>query len=211
MKKFLMLTIIGLVGFSLGRVAAPTLVSLFPSRPHVLHTSWASLATTVTEQAAEADVIVRVRVDKVLPARILTQELPPQAQKPGYQDAVDVFTDSQLAVTTIYKGQVNRHLTIMQTGGAVGRTDRHPEVNYELEGDPLFVEGSEHVLFLKNISGDSIHGRGREIYRIVNPAGRYTVQGLAVQTTTTDFPKPFTPPLMLDELVLQITQAVANP
>lgn len=41
--------------------------------------------------------------------------------------------------------------------------------------DPLYKVGEEYILFLVDISGDHIHAPDRELYRIVNPFGRYGI------------------------------------
>jgi hypothetical protein len=43
-------------------------------------------------------------------------------------------------------------------------------------------ESTEYILFLKDITGDPIHAKGRTLYRTINPSGRYEVQGQAVKS-----------------------------
>lgn len=74
-------------------------------------------------------------------------------------------------------------------------------------GDPLFTRGGEHILFLKNISDDAIHAGNRQLYRIVNPTGRYDIQGGNVVTHAW-LPETYTPPATVDALVTEIRQAL---
>jgi hypothetical protein len=164
---------------------------------------------TIDEEAAEADVIVRVQVRKVRPARKLETPLPPEAQQNGFKKLVTPFTDTDLEVLEVYKGSIEKSISVMQTGGVLAKTEDHPTVNWEMEGDPLLVEGAEHVLFLVNISGNEVHAKNRQLYRIVNPAGRYDVAGNTVQSHA-DFPQSYTPPQTLQELEAHIQQALAS-
>ena len=119
------------------------------------------------------------------------------------------FTDSGVRVEDVYKGSVTRGatMTIMQTGGMLAATDRYTAQNVKLVDDPLFVKGGDHILFLKSITGDSLHAPQRDLYRVVNPAGRYDVHGETL-VTHTDF-RPELLPSRLSDLVDQIEEATA--
>jgi hypothetical protein len=176
MPKLLLACLIGgILGFGFTKWEA----NRTTSSPIHAHANWSSSAATVAEVTAEADVIVHVRVSTVHPPRTLEHVLQPDSRGTGGEPIVDVmpFTDTDMQVLKVYKGSVQPVLTVVQTGGAVPATDRHAAIDLKIEGNPLFVVGSEHILFLKNISGDRVHGKDREVYRIVNPAGRYEVQG----------------------------------
>lgn len=168
---------------ALGFVAGPNLFST-PSSPfdsvtgvQPVHLQWASDADAVVEQLIEADVVVRARVVENLAPRKLVF---PLAENDPWRTEVNVFTDSVLEVLEVYQGTVGDRITVMQTGGAVPATAQHPGVDLQVADDPLFVPGSEHVLFLVDISGDPVHAPERRLYRTVNPAGRYLVEGRRV-------------------------------
>ncbi len=187
--------------------------------PAVAHGLWAFRGVTVAEQAAEADVIVRARVLNVQ-VRKYKNMLPTYAEdgKTVIGELADIvpFTDSEMQVLEVYKGVVKDRITVMQTGGNLPTSDGDPPIHWVMDGDPIFEVGSTQILFLKDISGDPIHGQGRNLYVTVNPVGRYVVQGQnvvnhgakadhAVGAETTRLPQT------LDELFGQIRQAVTRP
>ena len=150
---------------------AVALVDSATSEPQGIHAQWASSASSVFEQMGEADAVVRVRAIEQLSPRIFTKESPD-----GRHNAM-IFTDTRFEVLEVYSGDVPAKITVLQTGGKAPRTKRHPALDLYMEEDPLYVAGTEHVLFLKDISGDAVHAPDRQLYRIVNPAGRYMVDG----------------------------------
>jgi hypothetical protein len=140
--------------------------------PQGVHAQWVSSANTVFEQVAEADAVVRVRAVERLAPRVLTAK--------GADDdlpAAMIFTDTRFEVLEVYAGQVPSEITVLQTGGKAPRGADHPAFDLFLDEDPLFEVGTEHVLFLKNISGDPVQAPDRELFLPVNPAGRYFVDG----------------------------------
>jgi hypothetical protein len=207
MNRFLTLVAVATLGLVIGLLIPPS--AFHRSGPQLVHAQWVSSANTIAEEAAEADAIVRVRVQKVLPTRSLTLTLAPEAQKPDFKDMVSPFTDSMVQVLEVYKGSVNRVISIMQTGGFLPATDRHPLINFHLEDDSIFVAGNEHILFLKDISGDQVQAKGRQLYRIVNSRGRYNIQGEIVSSLA-DFVDGYTPPSTTAQLVDEIRQALAR-
>lgn len=159
------------------------LASAAPAREYAAQANWVEQALTVPEQARRADLVVRARVVS-LENRVHTEVLPVYAE-----DAVTVleeresrtpFTDATFEVVETFKGTSAPFITLLQTGGILrqGRFGRSQK--FEVSADPLFTEGSEHILFLVDITGDGVHSTGRQLYRIVNPLGRYEVraQGL---------------------------------
>lgn len=203
---------IGLVSLLIGSAMASRTPAFNPDPVSVGVANWASSAVTVADQVAEADLVVHAKVVKVHEARKLRQ-VAPRYSADGKVDGhgVDIlpFTDSEMLVLEVYKGSSEQHITVMQTGGALPAGDGDPAINIVTPEDPIFVEGHEYMLFLKDISGDAVHGRGRRLYRAVNPAGRYAIQGTEVFSPS-EFPEWFTPPRTLDELVDQITQALTR-
>jgi len=182
----------------------------------VAYANWADAAFTVAEQATRADLIVRVRVSKVNEPRKLKQSAPIYEDDKLVGEGTDImpFTDSDLQVLETYKGPSYESITVMQTGGSLPATDGDPSINLVMAGDPMFVEGSEHVLFLVDITNDGVHSTGRRLYRIVNPAGRYEIKNGALinftayaeagEVRATELPQT------LDDLLNQIKQAVSE-
>ncbi|NOK60260.1 MAG: hypothetical protein GFH27_549281n347 [Chloroflexi bacterium AL-W] len=138
------------------------------------HAVWTSTAATVPELVEEADLIVRVQIDEILPVRHIEQVDQVEGQT---FTAIMPFTDVQVRVLEFYKGKTRPTITIMQTGGEVPAVEGQETFTLNMAGDELFIAGDEHVLFLKDISGDSVHASDRELYRVINPAARYTVDG----------------------------------
>jgi hypothetical protein len=149
-----------------------------PALEYVAEGNEVEKATTVAEQTRRADLIVRARVVS-LENRVLTEVLPVYAE-----DAVTVlekresstpFTDATLEVLETFKGTSEPYITALQTGGTLrkGRFGRFQ--TFEIAADPLFEEGSEHILFLVDVTGDGVHSTGRQLYRVVNSMGRYEI------------------------------------
>jgi hypothetical protein len=92
----------------------------------------------------------------------------------------------------------------MQTGGLNPDTKA---VQSETLDDPLYKVGEEYVLFLVDISGDPVQAPDRELYRIVNPYGRYKIDGQNVTSYGENF-EGIKLPTTLDELVAQIKETL---
>ena len=203
----------GLIGLLVWAIANSNTQSMTSSEsPAVGVADWASQAVTVADEVAEADLIVRAKVTDVNQVRKLRQVLP-RYSSDGKIDGEGVnimpFTDSEMAVLEVYKGSVEQEITVMQTGGALPAENGDPAMNLVTFDDPLFVAGSEHILFLTDISGDPVHSQGRKLYRAINPAGRYEIRGTTVFSPS-EFPATYNPPKTGDELVGQIKQALAS-
>lgn len=120
-----------------------------------------------------------------------------------------LFTDSEILVLEVYKLSAEQHITVMQTGGSLPAKDGDPAMNLVTLDDPQFVQGSEYILYLKDITDDPVHGQGRRLYGMVNPAGRYDIRGTTVFSHS-EFSATFKPPKTVDELVNRIKQALAS-
>jgi hypothetical protein len=114
-----------------------------------------------------------------------------------------------MRVLQVYKGSVAANISIMQLGGRLPATEKHQFIDMVVDDDPLYIPGGQHVLFLKDISGDSVHAPGRKLYRIVNPTGRYDVRDGSVSTHA-DLLGSFTPPATLVALEDEIAWALAS-
>lgn len=177
---------------------------------------WVDQGATVAEMTAQADLIVRVRVLSS-ETRELRSTLPQYAEDAetitGYVEEVMPFTDSQMQVLEVYKGSAEGTITVMQTGGLPG-TVAADATPFSLFGDPIFIVGSEHILFLVDISSDGVHSTGRKLYRTMNPFGRYEIKdGVLITPVDLLAGREAIPPGLpttLDELVEQIKQAVNN-
>ena len=97
---------------------------------------------------------------------------------------------------------------VMQTGGGLSATKQYPPQHVTLVDDPLFLVGGDHILFLESVSGDTVHAPSRQLYRIVNPAGRYDVDGESV-ITHTEFNAELLPK-SLDDLIDQIERETTS-
>lgn len=224
MKRVIASSLVGLTVLLLGFVAKLELNHSKPSsetsvsskfagaEPAIAYGNWASSALTIAEQSAEADLIVRGVVLNTS-VRKLKQVLPTYAEDGvtvigEFADIVP-FTDSEMRIIEVYKGTADKQITVMQTGGNLPATDGDPGINFAVNGDPIFVKGSEHILFLKNISGDAVHAKDRKLYITVNPAGRYLIEGQKV-INFSEFSESPQLPKTVDELVSQIKQALGQ-
>lgn len=205
------------VGLAAGTFAASLVAGAFAfstisSEPVVVehegaHASWVSPAETVAEQVREADLMVRVQaVDRAQP-RHFWHPMPTGTSRVNGRGTF-AFTDTQVEVLEVYHGdaRVGDRLWVLQTGADL--VTREGKVSrLELEDDPLYGLGDEMVLFLVNISGDPVHAADRELFRTVNPAGRYQIDGgLAARAGSHD-KAAF---LDLDALEQEIRVAVAD-
>lgn len=169
---------------------------------------WASSADSVAKVFAEADLVARVKVTADPTPRTVSFGGPMLAED-GTEigEAVDkiTFLDTPMNILEVYKGTADGEILVMQTGSMGQGADGNALQASSLEGDPLYIKGGEYLLFLVDISDDPIHAQGRALYRIVNPAGRYTVDGVNVwsepEFTTINSPKTMT------ELLQQIQLA----
>lgn len=177
-------------------------------RKVVSSANWASSAATVADQMAEADLVVRVKVLDVNTRKFETTSprYTEDGEIDGQMTTMMPFTDSTMQVLEVYKGEAEKQITVMQTGGALAAIDGKEPFEMVIDENPIFVSGDEHMLFLKDISGDPIHAKGRKLYRPVNPAGRYLIQGTRVFSPY-EFSESVTPPKRVDELLGQIKQA----
>ncbi len=212
---------IGVVALIGGVVAGPRIIrgtGTLVSSPQgaVAQAIWVDQGTTVAEMADQADLIVRVRVLNS-ETRELRSTLPQYSEDAetitGYVEDVMPFTDSQMEVLEVYKGSAEETITVMQTGGLPGAVAADA-IPLSIAGDPIFIVGSEHILFLVDITNDGVHSTGRKLYRTMNPFGRYEIKDGILITPADVLPGnetiPSGLPTTLDELVEQIRQAVEN-
>jgi hypothetical protein len=141
---------------------------------------WISSAVTIDELILEADLVVRVKVFATPVTRVLRHELPVWDENNnivGTTISETLFSDTVFEVIKAYRGEPPLNITVMQTGGYdPGVANRIVEVI----DDPLYSFGEEYILFLVDISGDSVHALDRELYRIVNPYGRIRIDGASI-------------------------------
>ena len=169
-----------------------TTVDGLPTGDHTgAHAAWVSTARTVTEQVMEADLVVRVQAIERKAPRHLWNPMPEGAERVGGKGTF-AFTDTEMEILEVYRGdrQVGDRIDVMQTGGEL--TTRQGETSLlELAEDPLYLPGDEMVLFLVDISGDNVHAKGGSLFRTVNPAGRYQVEGGLVAQIPSEVPGAF--------------------
>ncbi len=170
-------------------------------------TSWVSKAVAVEELVLEADVIVRARVIEPPTTRVVHYELPvwdEQGNIVGSATSQILFSDTIFEVLEIYLGKPSYKITVMQTGGFDPNISSGVE---EIAEDPLYKLGEEYILFLVDISGDHVHAADRELYRIVNPFGRYRIVNEKV-VSYGQSDKSIVLPTDITDLEFQITQSV---
>jgi hypothetical protein len=167
--------------------------------------NWVSQADTVSELSREADLIVFARVRQAPVSRIVTQELPmldENGQTIGMATDSLPFSDTLFEVIKTYSGPSLSEVLVMQTGGTTPATQQ----TVQMVDDPLYTVGEEYILFLVDISGDEIHASDRQLYRTVNPAGRFQVVAdavIAIPVEGADEPLPAT----VDALEKQIMES----
>jgi len=173
---------------------------------------WASTASKVPELVAEADLVVRATVIIEPKTRPVSFTGPMWSEDGkaimGQKTDVILFSDTQFEVVETYKGSPEPLITVMQTGGLIPSSDGKVQQT-SLEGDPLFTQGSEYILFLVDISGDAIHAPDRKLYRTVNPAGRYEIRGQNVLNFS-EFAQSTQLPKTVNDLLDQIRQATST-
>ena len=167
---------------------------------------WESSALSIPELARAADIIVRARVVEAPASRTITQELPMvDEQGTPVATVTDsmLFSDTLFEVVNSYSGTLPAQIYVMQIGG----TSPDGSVLNEFPDDPLYRVGDEYILFMVDISGDKVQAPDRELYRTVNPAGRFLIDGAKVRSFWADPAVAGTLPQTVDDLVTQIKQA----
>jgi hypothetical protein len=172
---------------------------------------WVSDAATVHQLMKEVDLAAKVRVIHGPTTRVVQSELPivdePGTEIIGTKMDEMAFSDTDFEVLEVYFGKPKEKISVMQTGGV---DPKNPDLRSEMRDDPLYKIGEEYVLFLVDISGDPIQAPDREIYRIVNPYGRYKIEGEHVVSYGENH-EDAALPKSLDELISQIKEASQNP
>lgn len=175
---------------------------------------WNSSAETIREQAMEADTIVRVQiienlephtVSAVAPGAEGLESLAATVTRRGLEEPLIPFTSTVVEVLEVYNGklQAGDRISLLQTGA-----DLNGQV-WQLIDDPLYQAGTEHVLFLADISSDPVHAKGGEpLFRTLNPASRYQVHGTQLETLVGT--SRFEPPADLGNLEAQIGEALSD-
>lgn len=141
---------------------------------------WVSSAVTIDELVLETDLVVRVRVLAAPVTRVLRHEIPVWDENNtivGTTISETLFSDTVFEVIKTYQGEPRLNIAVMQTGGY------DPAVSdkiVEVVDDPFYNIGEEYILFLVDISGDSVQAPDRELYRIVNPYGRIRIEGESI-------------------------------
>jgi len=171
--------------------------------------NWVVTKTDVNELAGLADLVVRVRAVSQN-ERIVKHDLPVSAVKngdsetsiedykvlePEYVEGRNVttpFTDTTLEVLEVYKGDSEKKISVTQFGGGEGAN-----LN-SLAEDPLYVIGSEHILFLT----EDYNEKGQKVYSIINPSARYEVEGNTLIPNSNE--------LVTENSVLTIDQLVSS-
>ena len=124
-----------------------------------LDASWAKIYHSFTDLKHDADLVVQGTVTRVLQTTAPTSGTPPS-------------TDFQFTVSRVLQDPAHRlqgtTLTLHQTGAKVGNT------LYQIDDDPLFQVGEQHILFLHEYQpGD--------YFVLGGPSGRFVIQNGAVK------------------------------
>lgn len=149
---------------------------------NISNASWVSNAKTVDELILEADLVVRARVSNNPITRVVRHELSVLDENNvivGTTISETLFSDTVFEVIKIYRGIPRKTISVMQTGGFDPTVSNAIE---EVMDDPFYKIGEEYILFLVDISGDSVQAPNSELYRIVNPFGRYKIDNETVAT-----------------------------
>lgn len=205
MSLLLVIIVATTVYFSRQLIGHTPIISRTTSRA-----SWTSNAMAVDELVLESDLVVRGRVSQAPITRVIRHELSvfdENNKVVGSTVSEMLFSDTVFEIIKTYYGKPQSNITVMQTGGYDPAVSGSVE---EMVDDPLYKVGEEYILFLVDISGDKVQAPNRELYRIVNPFGRYSVDGQKVysygQYTGID---TFSATLIINELEAQIKQAVS--
>lgn len=204
------ISIVAIIGFSLWLFSG-TLIhnnqNATPSEDQTINSvaNWVSNAITVSQLIDESDLVVKVRVKSEPAGRMVRNELPMvdlEGNVIGTQSDEMLFSDTSFEVLETYSGKSVEKILVMQTGGV------NPDTNVvqgEMLDDPLYKVGEEYILFLVDISGDAVQAPDRELYRIVNPYGRYKIDGQNVSSYGENN-KEMKLPTTLDKLLSQINE-----
>lgn len=136
---------------------------------------WTKDFNGLREMVADSDLVVVGIVIGSQPSRLIRDNLPPEIEKnieqaggvPGL-----IVTDYSFRVEKVLKGQLSKGDTIIivQTGGTYNGVKEY------IEDDPLFEVEERAVLFLNDISGDSILAPNEQKYTINGtPQARFRV------------------------------------
>ncbi len=199
------IAIAGILFWLFGRTAAQN--SKEDMSPGGSAASWVSDAATVPQLMKEADLVARVRVMNEPVTRIVRNELP-MVDEQGTEiigTKIDemAFSDTDFEVLEVYSGKPLEKIAVMQTGGV---DPKNPDLRNEMRDDPLYHTGEEYILFLVDISGDPVQAPGRELYRVVNPYGRYKIEGQNV-IPYGEKKEAAALPVNLDEIITRIKKA----
>ncbi len=172
-----------------------------------VHAAWISTAETIAEQTQQADLVARVQVIGRAEPRFLWSPTPDGAERTDGQSTF-AFTDSEVEILEVYSGkaEIGDRLWTLQTGGDL-LTKSGELARLEIAEDPLYKAGEEMILFLVDISDDPVHAGGRSLYRTVNPAGRFLVEGGLASRVLLTHPTKSAEQLDLATLEQQISSA----
>lgn len=200
----LAIVVISMISLETHKNQKPPMSPILPIDKSNSSADWVSNATTIPQLMKEADLVVRARAIKGPQTRIVQSEQPivneDGTEIIGIKLDEMAFSDTVFEILQVYFGKASENITIMQTGGI---DFANPEVRSEMNDDPLYEIGEEYVLFLVDISGDPIQAPDRELFRIVNPYGRYRVEPNGITCLGED-KSVADLPISLEELEIQI-------
>ena len=181
--------------------------SVGTTSPIILNPSlveWVSKAMIVDEVKSESSLIVRARAVSDPVTRVLRQEqfiLDKNGTPTDTAVSATLFSDTEFEIIETYQGKPRTNISVTQTGGFDPLVSKNV---MQVGDDPLYKAGEEYILFLVDISGDSVQAPNRELYRIVNPFGRYKVNGESVFPYGQNLMRSVKLPASVKELEAQI-------
>lgn len=147
---------------------------------HSMDASWAYSYGSIAEMKGAADAVVYGSFVNTGTASRTSDGIP--------------FTDFQFQVSSVLYNPrsvlTDTTITIHQTGGVFGSQE------FEIADDPLFRQGEQSVLFLRRI--------GQNNFTVLNPQGRFTVEGDLVHAASEFHIQAFTGSVPLDQFLASI-------
>ncbi|MCH9651988.1 MAG: hypothetical protein K0U98_27410 [Deltaproteobacteria bacterium] len=175
---------------------------------------WNHSALAPAELAKQAEVVVRAQVVDQAEPFIVTPEpfLDPAVANSVIAQGRPIpqlpFTASEFEILEVYSGKVSvgDRIQLMQTGGIIKGEKS------EISDDPLYQVGTEHVLFLRDVSSEMKQPQALPVLVTLNPASRYRVIGSQLEAQSSFFAQdPAAAPLELASLEAEIRAAITKP
>lgn len=181
---------------------------------------WNTSALAPADLTKEAEVVIRAQiVDQAEPFIVIPEPfLDPATANSVIAQGRPIpqlpFTSSTFEILEVYSGKLNvgDRIQLMQTGGIIEGEKT------EISDDPLYQVGTEHVLFLRDVSSEMKSApaqsaqSAQSVFVTLNPASRYQVIGSQLEAQSSFFAQdPSAAPLELASLEAEIRGALVKP